>query len=281
MEEPQTLSHEELEAVMASIEIPPCPASVTQVMAEAQKDAPDMAALTRIIASDVGMSAFAMKLANSPLYRRGEAANSVPKAVARLGINNIVCVVVATALRQSLSGDLPADLLESFWDKAGATAMASGMAARKLRGIKPDIAYTYGLFHDAAVPVMMRRFPDYATVMTEAFQNGTSLVAEKNRRFHCTHALVGGLLARNWGLSGTVANAIRHHHDPGLYGPGKSFLDDASLALVSVTHVAEHLLGELRGEEEPDVSILFPEAVAYLGLADDELQDIREALANA
>jgi HD-like signal output (HDOD) protein len=57
------LSHEELQQTLDSIEIPACPAVVMQVMAEAQKDAPDLNALTKIIVSDVGMSAFAIKLA--------------------------------------------------------------------------------------------------------------------------------------------------------------------------------------------------------------------------
>jgi hypothetical protein len=67
------LSHEELQQTLDSIEIPACPAVVMQVMAEAQKDAPDLNALTKIIVSDVGMSAFAI--------RRGDATSSVPLAL--------------------------------------------------------------------------------------------------------------------------------------------------------------------------------------------------------
>jgi HD-like signal output (HDOD) protein len=31
-------------------------------------------------------------------------------------------------------------------------------------GISPDAAYTYALFHDAGVPMMMRRFPELRRV---------------------------------------------------------------------------------------------------------------------
>ncbi len=280
MSQVHELSHDELEAVLGSIEIPPCPAVVTEVMAEAQKDAPDMKVLSRIIASDVGMAAFAIKLANSPLFRRGEAANSVPQAVARLGTRNIVCIVVAVALRNALSGDLPADILELFWNQAGTTAMAAGITARKLRGIQPDTAYTYGLFHNAAVPVMMRRFKDYRALMDQAARDGLILAQEENRRYHCTHAVVGGLLARNWGLPATIANAIRHHHEPDLYGPARPYLDDASLALVAVTQVAEHLLADNQGQATPECEASFEPAVAYLGLSEDDIHDLQEAFAN-
>ncbi len=274
------LSHDQLEAVMATIEIPSCPAVVTQVMGEAQKDAPDMNVLARVIAGDVGMSAFAIKLANSPLFRRGEAAKSVSQAVARLGTRNIVCIVVAVALRNALNGDLRADLLERFWNQAGITAMAAGLTARKLRGIQPDSAYTYALFHDAAMPVMMRRFQDYVDLLDQTEREGLELVAEEERRYRCSHAVVGGLLARNWGLPAAIAGAIRHHHEPELYDGERLFLDDASLALVAVTHVAEHLLAELRKQEDSEVRELFEPAVAYLGLSEDDLHDLHEAIAD-
>jgi HD-like signal output (HDOD) protein len=115
------LSHDELQQTLASIEIPACPAVVTQVMAEAQKDAPDLNVLTRIIVADVGMSAFAIKLANSTLFRRGQATSSVSQALSRLGTRNIVCIVVAVALRNTMSGDIPADVLDRFWNQASAS----------------------------------------------------------------------------------------------------------------------------------------------------------------
>lgn len=280
MSTPIELGHDQLEAVMASIEIPSCPGLVTQVMGEAQKDAPDMNSLARIIASDVGMSAFAIKLANSSLFRRGDAITSVSPAVTRLGTRNIVCIVVAVALRNAMSADLPVDVLESFWNQAGATAMAAGLAARKLRGVQPDTAYTYALFHDAAMPVMMRRFKDYAGLLEQATPDGGRLVDEENRRYHCSHAVVGGLLARNWGLPGAIADAIRYHHEPELYDPERLFLGDDALALVAVTHVAEHLLAELRREVDTEARDMFEQASAYLGLSEDDLHDLREVLAN-
>lgn len=276
---PHELSHDQLASVMASIEIPACPAVVTRVMGEAQKDAPDMNVLARVIAGDVGMSAFAIKLANSALFRRGEAANSVSQAVTRLGTRNIVCIVVAVALRNALSDDLPADILERFWNQAGATAMAASLAARKLRGIQSDTVYTYALFHDAAMPVMMRRFPDYMSLLEQAAQTDIQLLEEEDRRYRCTHAVVGGLLARNWGLPVAIANAIRHHHEPELYDGERLFLEDASLALVAVTHVAEHLLAGMKQQEDSEVGEFFAPAVDYLGLSEDDLHDLSEAMA--
>jgi HD-like signal output (HDOD) protein len=273
------LSHDELQQTLASIEIPACPAVVTQVMAEAQKDAPDLKVLSRIIVGDVGMSAFAIKLANSSLFRRGDATNSVQQAISRLGTRNIVCIVVAVALRNTMSGDIPADVLDRFWNRASAVAQAASLTARKLRGIPPDLAYTYALFHNAAIPVMMRRFKDYAAALSEAEARKLPLVEVEDARYRCTHPVVGAMLARNWGLSGLIASAIRFHHDSGVYPPGSACIDEQALGLIAVTHVAEGILMQMANESDIEVGELFPLALAYLGLTQDEVHDLKDMLA--
>lgn len=272
------LSNDELQQTLASIEIPACPAVVMQVMAEAQKDAPDINVLSKIIVGDVGMSAFAIKLANSSLFRRGDATNSVPQAISRLGTRNVVCIVVAVALRNTMSGDIPADVLDRFWNQAAAVAQAASLVARKIRGVSPDLAYTYALFHNAAMPVMMRRFKDYQSMLGEVERTGSRLVDVEDQRYRCSHAVVGAMLARNWGLSSMIGSAIRFHHDPEAYDPGKPFLDDQALGLIAVTHVAERTLLELAGEADIEVGTLFPQAVNYLGLTEDDLHDLRDLL---
>jgi HD-like signal output (HDOD) protein len=273
------LSHDELQQTLASIEIPACPAVVMQVMAEAQKDAPDINVLSKIIVGDVGMSAFAIKLANSPLFRRGGATSSVPQAISRLGTRNIVCIVVAVALRNTMSGDIPADVLDRFWHQAATVAQAASLLARNVRGIAPDMAYTYALFHNAAMPVMMRRFKDYDRTLKDAETQGSSLIELEDQRYRCSHAVVGAMLARNWGLSSLLASAVRFHHDREVYDPGKPFLDDQALGLIAVTHVAERTLQNMTGEADIEVGDFYAQAVAYLGLSDDDLHDFRDSLA--
>ncbi len=49
----QAPSQAELEGVLASIRIPACPAIVSEVMFEAQREEPSLKVLTRILSSDV------------------------------------------------------------------------------------------------------------------------------------------------------------------------------------------------------------------------------------
>jgi HD-like signal output (HDOD) protein len=212
---PRSLTHAELESALAAVRIPAYPAVVAEVMREAQKDDPQVKVLSRIIASDVGMSAMAVKLANSPLLGGASPVKSVQQAVARLGTSNILNVVIAVALRNSTEG-LPEDLMARFWARTSTLALATGVLARKHVGISPELAYTYALFHDAAIPVMMLNFPRYTDHCGHLLDDPEALSVLEREHFKCDHAVVGWLLARNWGLPDSIAAAIRYHHDPDL-----------------------------------------------------------------
>ncbi|MDD5296861.1 MAG: HDOD domain-containing protein [Rhodocyclaceae bacterium] len=274
----EQLSTDDLNQHLATLEIPVCPAIVMQVMAEAQKDEPDLRALAKTISGDVGMSALAIKLANSAAFSNGAPVTSVSQALARLGTRNVVCVVVAVALKNSVTG-VPAAVLESFWNRTSLMAIAAGVVARHHYGIPPDLAYTYALFHDAAIPVMMRHFPDYQKVIAAATAQGTLLVTVEDQHFQCTHAIVGALLVRNWGLPSAIREAVRFHHDKDVYELPAKTLPSLGLSLIAVTHVAEHLASELRQEQDLDVGEAhFNQARRHLGIDDHDMEELREEL---
>lgn len=280
-EKPYELSHEDVQKVMSTVDIPACPTVVSDAMREAQKDEPDIKRLADLIGSDAGMSAAALKLANSALYGSSSPVSSVRKAVERLGTKNIVCVVVAVALRASMTG-LPAAWLDHFWRRTTLMAVAASMIARRVYGISPDAAYTYTLFHDAAVPLMMRRFPNYGEVLERCRREGIMLAKAENDFFPCTHPIVGSLLVRNWGLPPILGQAIRFHHEDDAYDLPDHTLPGGALAFIAVTQVAEHLLVEQLEDDDIEVGPeLFERALAYLGLSCDDIDGLRSLVSKA
>lgn len=275
----QELSHELVEKVMRSIDIPTCPGMVTDAMREAQKDEPDLNRLADIIGSDAGMSAAALKLANSPLFGASNRVPSVRKAVERLGIQNVVCVVVASALRASVTG-LPAAWIEQFWKRTMQLAMASSVVARRQYGISADAAYTYALFHNAAIPLMMRRFPNYADILESCRSEGKALNDAEEQYFPCTHPIIGSLLVRNWGLPPLLGQAIRFHHEKDVYDLPDRSLPGGALSLIAVTQVAEYLLDEIMGDNSEVDTNLLERAVAFLGISNDDLDELRHRVAS-
>lgn len=275
------LSHDDVQKVMATVDIPACPVFLTDAMQEAQRDEPDLKRLADIITSDAGMSAAALKLANSPLYGASTRISSVRKAVERLGTKNIACVVVAVALRASMTG-LPAAWLEQFWKRTTLMAVVSSLIARRQYGISPDASYTYALFHDAAIPLMMKRFPNYGEVLEKCRHENLLLVEAENNFFPCTHPIIGSLLVRNWGLPTILGQAIRFHHEADAYDVSDKTLPGGALSLIAVTQVAEHLLAELLDDCDLEVGAnLFARALDHLGISESDLDDLRNRVADA
>ncbi|MBS1143178.1 MAG: metal dependent phosphohydrolase [Proteobacteria bacterium] len=274
------LSPQDLEKVLSTIDIPSCPGVVSDVMKEAQKDEPNLSRLAEIITNDPGMSAAALKLANSPLFGSSSAVSSVRKAVERLGTKNVACVAIASALRASASG-LPAAWVETFWKRITILALAASMIARRQYGISADAAYTYTLFHDAAIPLMMRRFPNYGQLLDDCRLNGVMLHVAEEEFFPTTHSIVGALLVRNWGLPPLLGQAIRFHHEDDAYDLPDSTLPGGALSLIAVTHVAERLLGEALDDDIEVGDDLFRRALAFLGVSGDDLDELRHCVAAA
>lgn len=274
------LSPEDLQKVIATIDIPTCPGMVSDAMDEGQKDEPDLIRLSEIISSDAGMSAAALKLANSPLFGTSSPVSSVRKAVERLGTKNVVCVVVASALRASVVG-LPTAWVEQFWKRTTMLALASSLIARRQYGISADAAYTYALFHDAAIPLLMRRFPNYGEVLEKCRREHIMLNVAEEQYYPCSHPIVGSLLVRNWGLPAILGQAIRFHHESDAYDLPDRTLPGGALSLIAVTQVAEHLLSEILDEDIEVGNALFERALDFLGISGDDLDELRQRVTAA
>ncbi len=273
------LSHDDIDQVFKTVDIPACPAIVSMAMSEAQRDEPDVRKLADAIEKDVGMAALTIKLANSPMFRTSQPVSRVSVALARLGIRNVVCIVISAALRNCMS-DADAKWLEKFWNHASMVATAAGLIAKKQYGIAPDAAYTFALFHDSAIPLLRKRFDNYSSVMDSAMQKKQRLIEAEEEYFPCTHPIVGSLLARNWGLPAVIGQSIRFHHEKDVYHLPEKTLPGAAISLIAVTHVAERLLAGSNENADFEVSDEhFSHALDYLGICFDELDDIRELLA--
>lgn len=269
------LTKQELDQILATFEIPTCPAMVAEVMAEARKDEPDVRKLAAAITADVGMSAITLKMANSALFRSGTPINNVHRALDRLGMRNVLSVVLGVALRSSMMG-LPSAFIDRVWSRTSIMAQSCGFLSRQLYGIPPDEAYTYALFHDAAIPLMLRRFPDYPRLIAEAAARGENRI-KGERHLPCTHPIIGALLVRNWGLPNDVSLAIRFHHESDVYALSEATLPGSALSLIAVGQVVEHVMAEVLPDEDDEVGEeLFSLAMKHLGM---EIED-RDAIAD-
>lgn len=268
-----------VDALIKSIRIPPRPSLLADLQRELASSEPSPEAIGKIVARDVGMAGALLKLANSSFYGGKRKAKSVDQAIMFLGINQVAALMTGLLARQAIPADSAA--LASFWDLSTRRAHAMVYLSRRLRIGEPDVAHTFGLFCDTGVPLLIERFPTYHATYEAAAQDGARpFTALEEERFSSSHASVGCLLARNWGLAGDVSWAILHHHDYRVLQDAAT--GDAVRSLVALSLLAERAIRKYQGHAD---SLEWDKggelACAYLGLSDDETDELLDELHDA
>jgi HD-like signal output (HDOD) protein len=135
--------------------------------------------------------------------------------------------------------------LERFWDASGRIALLSGWLSQELTisGLLAEDAYTFGLFRDCGIPVVLRWFPKYREILEEANQDSVhSFIEVEQSKLPTNHAKVGSVLAHSWWLPEEICFAIRNHHDLAILESDNSELTLSGRRLIAIAQVAEYIL---------------------------------------
>lgn len=238
----------QLESSLREIGIPPRPRILELINLEARAGEPDFNALASLIQSDVALSAGLIKTANSPFFGYRQKTRNVRDALLMLGLMVAANAIAGLVLRRVF----PAlQTMERFWDASQRTGELSAWLVRRLGiryGVTAEDAYTFGLFRDCGIPVLMQRYDGYAGILARANVSDTHRFTEiESAEIPTHHAVVGALLAQSWWLPESFCLGIRRHHDPALLAPVGAGAGGASGRLVALAQLAEKLHQDLTG----------------------------------
>ena len=265
---------------LKDIGIPPRPRILKQIENEIAKDSPDFIFLEKLISSDVGLSAGLIKTANSPFFAFGKKVRTVQEALLVLGLKLVVQTIAGLALKEIFKH---APNLERFWDSSAMIANQAGWIAKYLKAtlrLRPEDAYTFALFRDCGIPVLIAPFPEYRDVLAQANAEKELAFTEiEDRMMAINHALVGAELAEDWFLPVDISEAIRYHHD-------RAFLEgtlpmpevpEQARTLIAIAQLAEYLVQQQTGfAQTNEWSKIGPACLAKLALTEDELAELIE-----
>ena len=250
-----TLDHQ-LEQAVLNIGIPPCPEILTKLFAEIKREEPDFQRIDKLISTDVGLSAAIIKTVNSPFYGLRSKVNSVMQAIHILGLSPLSLIVTGMVLRDVLKGMNKQDM-SRYWDASSKVAMISSYIAGRLtyivhehmrRSIDKDQAYTYGLFQDCGIPIMLGHYPQYKETLGLANQSrGSKFTDIEGLEHEQNHAMIGYYLAKSWGLPEDMYKAIRYHHEHLELAQDKSFLTTQSRDFIGLSLLAEKATQSITG----------------------------------
>jgi HD-like signal output (HDOD) protein len=240
----------ELLRTIHEIDIPPRPAILDRIRQEVGREQPNTRYLGVQISADVGLAAGVIRLANSAYFGSHGRSRSIHEALLVLGLDATARAVAAISLRLAFPVRQP--------------------------GLRADDAYTYGLFRDCGIVILLRRVPGYMKTLERANHEAERCFTDvEGDALPIHHGMVGCLLAQNWWLPEELSLAIRHHHDLAALGGPESGLPAASRCLIAFGQLAEHVLQQATGASQTrEWDKLGAGCLGVLGLDEADLRSL-------
>jgi HD-like signal output (HDOD) protein/DNA-binding response OmpR family regulator len=272
------LSRQELlDRVLSGNDLKAMGPAARQVLSLASNSAASVDAVSKAIRQDQAMSLRILKLANSSLYRRGAPVDTVGKAVARIGIEQIRHTVLSMSVLEhfgtaAISGRIRPDW---FWEHGIATGLfAAGIArARGANTEQIDSLFTAGLLHDVGRMLFTERLGDvYAGVLDVADRLELPLESVESRLLLINHADLTDRLLREWTFPADMIYPIAYHH---LSVGNVRSLAPKSLPEIATLGLANRLAHACAlGTSGNDVLYPLEEFITTLGLKDSVIADL-------
>ena len=276
------ITQENIEKILKGITIPSPPQVVADLQMEMAMPDPDLNEMANMIHKDPGLAGGVLKTVNSPFYGHHDI-TSISRAVMMLGMSTVANIVNTLYLRDSMPepdniSDDTYKAMTRFWDSATDVARAGHLVAQRLR-YDPDTAYMLGLFHNAGIPLLMLRFPDYPEIIVQSYLLDEHRIVDcENKHYKSNHAVVSFYAARSWKLSPLLCQIIAEHHSAVDIFSDKDKTNPDEKYLLAILKVAEHIAGLFRtiGNNDDDLEWQqIEEAVLdYLGLSQFDYEDI-------
>jgi putative nucleotidyltransferase with HDIG domain len=202
-----TAAFEALEAYPALAE------SRNKVLRMAMQEPPSLGDVVAAVESDIALVIAVLRLANTREGKRRGRIDTVVEGVEALTPEGVVALAKNAQTftffeRNAVWEAAP----ERFRLHGIATQRAADRLARECGYEQRDRLLITSLLHDVGKLVLMHAYPGYPGQVHNGARTPEERVHRERRELGVDHALVGGVLARRWGLPNSVASAIERHH---------------------------------------------------------------------
>jgi HD-like signal output (HDOD) protein len=195
------------------LKIPAQPEILIAVQNEIAKETPDLDVISDKIIQDGGLFSSVLKLINSPYFCMRCEIKTIKHAISLIGVDNLATNIACIKFRAQMSGTdfIP---MPTYWGLSADTAKLCSILSKELCISSPTQAYAFGLFKDAGILILAKKYSNYKDVLTE--QNNTDLRAFtelEDEHFNTNHTIVSYLVSKKWGMEKSFREACLYHHD--------------------------------------------------------------------
>jgi len=207
-----TMAFEALEAFPALAE------SRNRLLTVISKDHVATAEVVTAVESDVALIIAVLRLANQAPAARARV-DTIVDAVELLTPQTVQALAARVRTfdffeRSSVWEGAP----ERFRLHALATQHAADRLAAEIGYEHRDRLTATSFLHDIGKLVLLHAYPGYPGQVHRGARTPEDRIHQERRELGVDHALVGGVLARRWGLPATIAATIERHHNPEVEG---------------------------------------------------------------
>lgn len=225
-----------------------------------------------IISADPSLAVRLLRIANSPFYGLDSKVETIIHALGVIGISQLKELALATIMVNQFKG-IDKDLvnMQSFWMHSIGCGLAARTIAKNIGERDVEPYYTASMLHDIGSLIIYKEIPEKAReVLTRCKSEGLSLSTVEEEVLGFTHAEVGAVVFTQWGLPGSLVEAVQYHHRP-------SEAKDHPL-FPAIVHMADIIAYEmdLGTGGEPAIPALDQTAVQRTGLTRAFLTDIQD-----
>ncbi len=266
------------QAILARFSLPPRPKVLIAINEEVKKENASFAVIASLIAEDVSIASAALKIVNSPAFRRPKPIGSIDQALTVLGLKRVLAIVNAVSIRKAMKST---ENLEEFWEFGATVASAGILVAQQCKkAALADDAYTTGLFHDACGPFLMTQYPSYYSFFRAGNAEGwLTSMAEEKEKYSTTHTILGALMAQDWCLPDHIVRTIYNLHNAAEILSLRDDRDPAVI-LLAITKCAREMarIHQFNKTDNPEWLHVRPLVLEYLNLDDADYVDMRDEI---
>mgnify|MGYP006273887301 CR=1 FL=1 len=180
--------------------------------------------LVQVVSSDAGLTAEVLRSVNSPVFALAEPITSVRHAITFLGINIVKGIVLRAALAENDSAARSREqdaALARIWQSACCASAVVQLIAQELGRPRASVIGTRALFFNLGDVALLNAVP----AAPSWYREGVSVVERLEAQQAACGAnapIIGGRLARRWGLPEEIARAVETAYLP-LVTPPQDF----------------------------------------------------------
>ncbi|WP_432736726.1 HDOD domain-containing protein [Maridesulfovibrio sp. FT414] len=259
--------------------------SLPQVLLEIQKviNDPDSSAddLAKVISKDPKLVAAILRLANSAMFSFRTEVDTPSRAVALLGFKQAGSLALGTVSLSLFKRSKSVSVLhvERFWKHSIACGVIAQEIARVAGLGDPERFFVGGMLHDIGLYVIFESSAGLALELLDMAKNkGDSLYSAEQELLGFDHAILGGVIIKDWNFPKQLVIATAGHHNP------EKAIKDPDAGVVHIADFMARALGYDLGVSSV-LGFISPEAWEQIGITGEqfiemlpEIQDLIEEI---